>query len=155
MESIMTDTQPQSSVTVLVVEDDSLVRLVVADLFRDVGYNVIEGRDGQEALEILEVQPQIDALFTDVMMPRLDGCSLARIVSERWPHVALVITSGLPPESELPSGARFIRKPFTDCVLLDALRSSIRPKDAADFRAASTPGLLPAAGDPRGVEAHE
>ena len=77
----MTDTPPQSSATVLVVEDDSLVRLVVADLLRDTGYNVIEGRDGQEALEILEVQPHVDALFTDVMMPRLDGLSLARIVA--------------------------------------------------------------------------
>ena len=122
----MTDTPPQSSVTVLVVEDDSLVRLVVADLLRDTGYNVIEGRDGQEALEILEVQPHVDALFTDAIMPRLDGFSLARIVSERWPQVAVVITSGLPPDSELPSGARFIRKPFTDRVVLDALRSSIR-----------------------------
>ena len=76
------------------------------------GYRVLEARDGQEALTILEVHADVRALFTDVTMPNLDGLSLAKIVSERWPQIGILLTSGLVAPSELPNGARFIGKPY-------------------------------------------
>ncbi len=97
---------------VLVAEDETLVRLFANDILAEAGYRVLEARDGQEALTILEVHADVRALFTDVNMPNVDGLSLARIVSERWPHVGVVITSALPLPSELPKGARFVRKPY-------------------------------------------
>src|SRR5215207_10201919 len=101
-----------NAVVVLVVEDETLVRLLANDILTEAGYRVLEARDGQEALTILEVHANVRALFTDVTMPNLDGLSLARIVSERWPDIGIVITSGLVAPSELPNGARFIGKPY-------------------------------------------
>ena len=77
-------------VVVLVVEDETLVRLLANDILSEAGYRVLEARDGQEALTILEVHDDVGALFTDVNMPHVDGLSLAKIVAERWPsHPAL------------------------------------------------------------------
>src|SRR4051812_27433302 len=81
-------------------------------MLSEAGYRVLEARDGQEALTILEVHADVRALFTDVTMPNIDGLSLAKIVSERWPQIGILLTSGLVAPSELPNGARFIGKPY-------------------------------------------
>src|SRR4051812_20611930 len=93
-------------------EDETLVRLLTHDLLTDAGYAVLEARDGEEALTILHAHDGIIALFTDVRMPKLDGLSLARIVSESWPTIGIVITSaeGIPPT--VPERARFLQKPY-------------------------------------------
>ena len=64
-------------------------------MLSEAGYRVLEARDGQEALTILEVHADVRAVFTDVTMPTLDGLSLAKIVSERWPQIGILLTSGL------------------------------------------------------------
>ncbi|MFL5179513.1 MAG: response regulator [Microvirga sp.] len=108
----MTDPDDAAAVVVLVVEDETLIRLLANDMLSEAGYRVLEARDGQEALTILEVHADVRALFTDVTMPNLDGLSLAKIVSERWPQIGILLTSGLVAPSELPNGARFIGKPY-------------------------------------------
>ena len=108
----MTDSDDATAVVVLVVEDETLIRLLANDMLSEAGYRVLEARDGQEALTILEVHADVRALFTDVTMPNLDGLSLAKIVSERWPQIGILLTSGLVAPSELPNGARFISKPY-------------------------------------------
>jgi CheY-like chemotaxis protein len=82
---------------ILVVEDEMLVRMFALDLLQDEGFHVIEARDGVEALAMLEVRDDVAALLTDVAMPNMDGIALAKIVSERWPHIGIVITSGAIP----------------------------------------------------------
>ena len=77
----MTDTDDRRAV-VLVVEDETLVRLLANDILTEAGYRVLEARDGQEALTILEVHDQVRVLFTDVTMPNVDGLSLAKIVGQ-------------------------------------------------------------------------
>jgi CheY-like chemotaxis protein len=97
---------------VLVAEDEALVRLLANEMLIDADYRVVEAQDGQEALAILGAKNTVRALLTDVNMPNLDGLALAKIVRQRWPHIGIVMTSGLPMPSGLPAGARFISKPY-------------------------------------------
>jgi CheY-like chemotaxis protein len=105
---------------VLVAEDETLVRLLASDMLTDADYRVVEAQDGQEALAILGAKNTVRALLTDVNMPNLDGLALAKIVRQRWPHIGIVVTSGMPKPSGLPAGARFISKPYSyEDVLLE------------------------------------
>jgi DNA-binding NtrC family response regulator len=80
---------------VLVVEDEMLIRLHVADTFRDSGFAVVEAADGARALEILAQDPSIKAVFTDVTLPgQPDGFGLARWIRSHRPGLPVVLTSG-------------------------------------------------------------
>ena len=137
----MTSTDNEAAVVVLVVEDETLVRLLANDILTEAGYRVLEARDGQEALTILEVYANVRALFTDVTMPSLDGLSLARIVCERWPDIGIVITSAVPLPSEAPSGALFVPKPASPEAVLRALDTVIGDTDTA-VAAGAAPVIL-------------
>lgn len=81
--------------TVLVVEDEILVRMVIADYLRDCGYRVIEAGNAQEALTVLQSSEQIDIVFSDVQMPgEMDGFGLARWIRQNQPRVRVLLTSG-------------------------------------------------------------
>jgi two-component system, response regulator PdtaR len=111
---------------VLVVEDEALIRMDSADLIRALGFDVIEARDADHALSVLESIPDIKIVFTDVQMPgSMDGLMLAAVVRDRWPPVALLITSGKvhPPVDNMPAGTRFISKPYTSWQLKEQLYS--------------------------------
>lgn len=113
-------------VVVLVVEDEALVRMNAVGLLDDAGYDVLEARDADHALAILETRADIGLVFTDVEMPgTMDGIGLANIIRQRWPHVLMVVVSGkaVVDETRLPGGARFFRKPYVDNVIVDAMRS--------------------------------
>ncbi|MFW6077433.1 MAG: response regulator [Hyphomicrobiales bacterium] len=102
--------------TVLVVEDDFLVRTCAADALIEAGFQVLQAADAPEALALLERAP-VDAVFTDINMPgEFDGLGLAERVRGRWPGVAIVITSGRGcPDA--PAGARFVPKPYVPDML--------------------------------------
>ena len=79
---------------VLVVEDDTLVRLCAAELLDEAGFEVLKARNAQEALMMLEREHGIRVVFTDVDMPSGDnGLELARKVHRQWPDIRLVVTS--------------------------------------------------------------
>jgi CheY-like chemotaxis protein len=111
-----------NAAVVLVVEDETLVRLLANDILSEAGYRVLEAHDGQEALTVLEVHDDVRALFSDVNMPNVDGLSLAKIVAERWPHIAVVIASGV---AEAPEGFRFLRKPYTAEAVVREVQAAI------------------------------
>jgi two-component system, response regulator PdtaR len=101
---------------VLVVEDEILVRMNSVDMIRDLGFEVIEAVDAHEAVMLLESIPGIEVVFTDIQMPgSMDGLLLAAVVRDRWPPVALLITSGRerPSAADIPTDARFIPKPYS------------------------------------------
>ena len=101
---------------ILIVEDDSLVRLDTADMLREVGFDVLEASDADEAIHILERRSDIAVIFTDIEMPgSMDGLRLAQAVRGRWPPIKIIATSGHfdISESELPPGGRFLAKPYT------------------------------------------
>jgi CheY-like chemotaxis protein len=81
--------------TVLVVEDELLIRLHVADTFRDRGFEVIEAGDAAAALSVLKAKAPVDAVFSDVSLPgNMDGFALARWIRNHLPQVPVVLTSG-------------------------------------------------------------
>jgi len=102
-------------VIVLIVEDDELVRELGVELLSDAGFQVLEATNGEEALSLLESNPNVRVLFTDINMPGpLDGITLASVAALQWPHLAIIIGSGnvLPRSGGLPRGMVFIRKPY-------------------------------------------
>ena len=99
----------------LVVDDEVLLRMNLADMINDAGYPTYEAGNADEALELIERHPEIGVLFTDVNMPgSMDGLTLAQTVRERWPNVRIIITSGrlVAPPNKLPLEAIFIGKPY-------------------------------------------
>ena len=91
--------------TVLVVEDETLIRMLAADSLADSGYKVLEAADATEALRILEEHDEVAVLFTDVNMPgSIDGFEFARLVRQGWPDVGILVISGkvAPKPGDLP-----------------------------------------------------
>jgi DNA-binding NtrC family response regulator len=100
---------------VLIVEDEALQRLDAVSMVEDAGFDAVEAANADEAIRILEKRTDICVLFTDIDMPgTMDGLKLAKAVSERWPPVRLILTSGhvRVPSAELPAGGRFFSKPY-------------------------------------------
>ncbi|MGO9848396.1 MAG: response regulator [Methylocella sp.] len=86
--------------TVLVVEDEVLIRLVLADRLRDLGIQVLEASNAEEALTILESPLAVHVLFADIRMPgRMDGVGLSRFARKHYPHLKLILTSSHQPEN--------------------------------------------------------
>ncbi len=101
--------------TILVVEDEPLVRFTSALLLEDAGFIVIEACDADAALRVLEANHDIRIVFTDVEMPgALDGLGLARCVHERWPSIGVIVTSGRfrPSSGDMGANELFIAKPY-------------------------------------------
>lgn len=102
-------------ISMLVVEDEALVRMNIVDGLQDGGFVVFEAANANEAIEQLLANPSIVAMFTDIDMPGdMDGLLLAATVLDRWPHVAIVVTSGHRNvgAGHLPVEARFLPKPY-------------------------------------------
>ncbi|WP_309242850.1 response regulator [Lichenibacterium dinghuense] len=120
--------EPQSDMRpfALVVDDDGLLRMDVAEILEDVGFRTLEACSGDEALLVLEDRYlDVSLLFTDVEMPGdRNGFALAREVAVKWPYISVVVASGRlkPDDGDLPTGARFIGKPFSAATVRDHLR---------------------------------
>jgi CheY-like chemotaxis protein len=100
--------------TVLLVEDEVLIRLMIADELRGQGLQVLEASNADEALAILESFLSVHLLFTDVCMPgRMDGLALAKLAQARFPRLKLIIASSREPEEPSRASAdAFISKPY-------------------------------------------
>lgn len=110
--------------TVLVVEDDGLIRLDLADTLLDAGYEVLEAANADQALAVLEQGGDIEMLLTDIDMPgSMNGIQLAAVTADRWPNCAIVVISGryTPEQGLLPNGARFVAKPVSEKMLHSVL----------------------------------
>jgi PAS domain S-box-containing protein len=112
--------------TVLVVEDQDRVRDVIVRVLREAGYRVLEASDGESTLRRVDELQAIDVLLTDIVMPKLDGRSLAARLRERWPELRVLFTSGYAEDTDRAwlgsdGNAAFLPKPFTPRELLDAV----------------------------------
>jgi signal transduction histidine kinase/ActR/RegA family two-component response regulator len=119
---------------VLVVEDESAVRHVSVDALRDLGYAVVQASDGKQALEVLRIQPRVDILFTDIVMPEMTGRELAEKALILRPNLQVIYTTGYTRNSIihngiLDPGIAFLAKPFTIAQLAQKM------KEATDRRA--------------------
>ncbi len=120
-------------VTILIVEDEAIIRMGTAHMLQDAGYSVVEAPNADAAIKLLESRTDIRVVFTDIKMPgTLCGLRLARAVRERWPPIHLIVASGLsaPTETEFPKIARFIRKPYAAEHVLAALDELLSPNPA-------------------------
>ncbi len=124
-EEHMTAAPPaRETAVVLVVEDDPLLRMNAVDMIEEAGFEAIEAPNADAAIQMLEDRSDICLIFTDIDMPgSMDGLALAHAVANRWPPVRIVATSGhfKVSETDLPSGGRFIPKPYRQHQLIDML----------------------------------
>lgn len=120
--------------TILLVEDEELVRKLSREMLETCGYTVIEAREGLEALKIWEAGDcKPDLLITDVVMPQMGGRELAEKLKERLPDIKILFTSGYTDDAVIRYGViepntNFIQKPFT----FDALNRKVRELLGAD-----------------------
>jgi two-component system, cell cycle sensor histidine kinase and response regulator CckA len=105
--------------TVLVVDDEEMVRRLAARMLVMLGYRVLEARSGQEAVRLLRRGAhRIDAVLTDVAMPGIGGRELGETIARCWPQIRVLYMSGFAAnrmisEGTLESRVPFIQKPFT------------------------------------------
>ncbi|MFZ0559133.1 MAG: CHASE3 domain-containing protein [Methylovirgula sp.] len=112
---------------ILVVEDDPLMRQMSADALRDLGYTVLDSGSATEALAIIDASPEIRLLFTDVVMPDVNGKKLADEALRRRPDLKVLFTTGYTRNAVvhggvLDPGVNFLSKPFG----LEQLASKVR-----------------------------
>jgi CheY-like chemotaxis protein len=110
---------------VLVVEDDFLLRMDAVNIVRNAGFGAVEATNADEAIAVIEADPNIHIVFTDVQMPgTMDGLKLARFIKDRWPPIKIVATSGRVrvSKADLPEGSVFVRKPYSPELIISTLR---------------------------------
>ena len=115
---------PQVSRSILVVDDEPLIRIDMAEFFADEGFQVFEAADADVAIAVLAANPTIQVVLTDVQMPgSMDGIKLAHYVHDRYPPTLLVVASGAirPKAGDLPLHTMFIAKPFDPNFVLHEL----------------------------------
>ena len=113
---------------VLVVEDEFFLRINAVLMIEDAGFDVLEAVDADQAIEILEVRPDIHVIFTDLEMPgSMDGLKLAHAVRGRWPPIKIIATSGHVNvrSDDLPEGGRFLPKPYRPEEIVGTLRELV------------------------------
>ena len=115
--------------TILVVEDEEVVRRVVLRLLRGAGFHVLEADGAREALRQVELfDGHIDLLMTDIVMPDMPGTELAARLHVSHPNLRVIVMSGYVEDIAMhhdvrAAGARFLNKPFSRDELLDTIRS--------------------------------
>lgn len=116
----------QGTETIMVVDDEPALRSLASEILKTHGYKVFSAEDGMQALEFLENE-SIDLLFSDVIMPKMDGYKLADCVHEKYPSIKIQLTSGFTDERHLNHiNARLqqnlLSKPYDDKSMLLKIR---------------------------------
>jgi DNA-binding response OmpR family regulator len=122
--------RPAGGWTVLVVDDEEIVRQLASRMLTHTGYRALQASHAREALSALEHDPAgIHLVLTDIKMPGMNGRELGRQVGLRWPGKPVLYMSGFPSEvfqgGLLEPGAPFLPKPFTQEDLAAKVRALI------------------------------
>ena len=122
-----------SNEVILVVEDEDRMREISCAGLRELGYTVVSAPSASRALQILETHPQVTVLFTDVVMPDMNGRKLADVAMKMHPKLKVLFTTGytrnaVVHEGVLDAGVNFLAKPFT----LDQLGQKLREVISSD-----------------------
>ncbi|MEN5029292.1 response regulator [Pseudomonas sp. Ps21-P2] len=109
--------------TILVVEDDNIVRMLIVDVLEELEYTVLEAADAAEALAFLNNADQtIDLMMTDLGLPDMNGKDLANRAREIRPDIPVLFASGYADSVDVPEGMHNIGKPFA----IDQLRDKVK-----------------------------
>jgi CheY-like chemotaxis protein len=114
---------------VLIVEDEILLRIDAMDALEAGGFEVVDAKNADDAIAILEQRNDIVLIFTDIDMPgSMDGLKLAHFVKNRWPPIKIIATSGHAKikANDLPEGSRFICKPYKSPEVAETIRQLIQ-----------------------------
>ena len=119
--------QARAGEVILVVEDDEKIRFLSVEALRDFGYTVVQAGDASQALAVMAVTPRVDLLFTDIVMPDMNGRQLADRARETRPDLRVLYTTGFTKNAVvhagvLDPGVALISKPFT----IDQLAIKVR-----------------------------
>ena len=113
-----------TATTVLLIEDEPLIRMGTSAMLEDGGYIVLEAGNAAEAQAILADHPEISIVVTDVQMPgAMDGLALTSILSRDYSHIRVLITSGRTglQEARQHGAANYLSKPYTASAIQHAL----------------------------------
>jgi len=117
---------------VLVVEDETLVRMFMADFLDEAGFKVFEAVNADEALSVLQARPDVQVVITDIEMPTgsMNGLKLAQTIQERWPGIGVVISSGRerPGPDDLSEKVAFLAKPYLPDTVINLIRQMATPQ---------------------------
>jgi two-component system cell cycle sensor histidine kinase/response regulator CckA len=110
--------------TVLVVDDESMVRALVRRMLEPEVCSVVEAEDGESALRLIERgQPAVDAVLTDLVMPGIDGFDIITVLARHRPDLPVICMSGFASVAASRLTVPFIPKPFS----LESLRAGLEP----------------------------
>ncbi|MCP2067853.1 UNVERIFIED_ORG: PAS domain S-box-containing protein [Pseudomonas reinekei] len=120
--------------TVMLVEDDAAVRMLVLDLLRELGYRAHEAEDAKDALPVLESDLRVDLLVTDVGLPGMNGRQLAEIARQHRPELKVLFMTGYAEiaaerQGFLEEGMDMVTKPFSIDLLANKIRTMIGQPD--------------------------
>lgn len=117
--------------TVLVVDDEPMIRKLVTWILRRRGYEVIQAEDGEEGLESFDAHEVIDLVLSDIVMPKLDGVGMVRALRERRPSVPVLFMSGYTghdrPALDDDDLRLLLSKPFTPDQLVARIEQVLDP----------------------------
>jgi CheY-like chemotaxis protein len=108
---------------ILVVDDDEEVRVIVAEFLEDFGYSVIQAEGGSTALRLLDHNPSVKLVITDIRMPDMSGFELADIATARQADLRIILISGYFVAKQVTR--RFLRKPFRMRELQAAVKAEL------------------------------
>ncbi len=111
--------------TILVVEDEPIVRMGITEHLLDEGFNVLEAANAASAITSLSTHDDIKLVFTDIDLGAgMDGLELCEAVQKRWPPVEIFVTSGRrqPEKADACKFAKFFPKPYDTDVVTNAIR---------------------------------
>ncbi|KQU46018.1 hypothetical protein ASG67_15545 [Sphingomonas sp. Leaf339] len=110
---------------VLVVEDEPTVRQFSTDALTELGYRVLSADGAAAALRLLETRSDVALMFTDIVMPEVNGVKLAQEATERWPDLKILFTTGYARDAIQQDGIALIGKPFTIEELATRVRQTL------------------------------
>jgi DNA-binding response OmpR family regulator len=115
-----------TSSTILVVEDDNIVRMLIVDVLEELEFTVLEAADAEQALAFAQNRDEVISLMmTDVGLPDMDGKQLATKVRELRPELPILFASGYADNIDVPPGMQVIGKPFSIDQLRDKVKSML------------------------------
>ena len=124
--------RPAQGERILVVDDEDSVRNFARHALELGGYEVVEARNGREALDTLEREDGLHAILLDLTMPEMDGAETLAVLRERWPELPVVLSSGHAEQQVLEDigpGTPFLHKPYHPDLLRQLVRQAIAPHE--------------------------
>lgn len=124
----MSGPNTQTGPKLLLVEDEILIRMVLADDFRLAGYSVLEAIDGETGLALFEANPDIRLVISDIRVPgTIDGIALATIIKQLVPTMPVILASAHLPEGKEGIADKFFHKPYNHTAIIAFANTLLGP----------------------------